>query len=77
MQAGENAEQRNTIMEAIIMNELKQEFYNALGRYDSSIADAHWPDFVAIHAADNNVTVADYTAYVAELMNYSNSLKDW
>lgn len=59
------------------MNELKQEFYNALGRYDSSVADAHWPDFVAIHTADNNVTVADYTAYVTELMNYSEGLKDW
>ena len=59
------------------MNELKQLFYNALGRYDSSVADAHWPDFLAIHTADNSVTVASYAAYVAELMDYSDGLKVW
>jgi hypothetical protein len=64
-------------MEVITMNELKQEFYNALGRYDSSIADEHWSDFVAIHATDNNVTVADYAAYVTELMDYSEGLNIW
>lgn len=59
------------------MNELKQKFFNALGRYDSSVADAHWSDFLAIHAADSNVTVAKYAAYVAELMDCSEGLKVW
>lgn len=59
------------------MNELKQEFFNALSRYDSSVADAQWTEFIAIHAADNNVTVASYAAYVAELMDYSEGLKVW
>lgn len=59
------------------MNELKQEFYNALGRYDSSVADAHWSDFVAIHTADNNVTVSSYAAYVIELMDYFEGLRSW
>lgn len=59
------------------MNELKQVFYNALDRYDSSVADAHWPDFVAIHTADNNVTVASYATYVIELMDFSEGLKAW
>lgn len=59
------------------MNELKQEFYTALSRYDSSVADAHWNDFLAIHTADNSVTVAKYAAYVAELMDYSEGLMVW
>lgn len=59
------------------MNELKQEFFNALDRYDSSVAEAHWPEFMAIHTADSGVTVASYAAYVAELMDYSEGLMVW
>lgn len=59
------------------MNELKQEFYNALARYDAYVADAHWTDFVALHATDNSISVASYAAYVRELMDYSDSMKQW
>lgn len=59
------------------MNKLKQEFYNALARYDADVADAHWPEFVALHAADKFVSVASYAAYVRDLMEYSDGLKQW
>lgn len=57
--------------------ELKQAFYNALGRYDSAVADTHWSDFVALHAADESITVARYAAFVTELMGYSEGLMNW